>query len=178
MTSYVVALFLHLVGAVFLFMAFAVEWVIQARVRSCSSLEQARPWLTAGKPAVMLGAIGGIGVFIPGLYLAAHDALWAAAWIQAAIAASIVIALAGVVFTGPRTRALAKLAMAGGEAAANATGRLRDPVVFFSLRVRAWLALGVLFLMAAKPGLATTLVTMGAALLLGIVAGVAAGSRT
>jgi hypothetical protein len=176
MTVYIVVLYLHLAGALFLFMAFGVEWVIQGRVRSCASLEEAKPWLMAGKTVPLLGAIGGIGVFIPGLFLAAHEKLWDAAWIQAAITASIVIALLGVAFTGPRMRALGKLAMAGGQAAADASGRLRDPLVFYSLRVRAALGLGVLYLMAAKPDLMTTLITMGVAVIVGIAAGVAGGS--
>jgi hypothetical protein len=176
MTIYTVILFLHLLGALFLFMAFAVEWVIQGRVRSCATLDQAKPWLMAGRVVPLLGALGGIGVFIPGLYLAEHESLWADAWIQAAMTAAIVIAVLGMAFTGPRMRALGKLAMAGGQAAAEASKRLRDPLVFYSLRIRAALGLGVLFLMAAKPALMPTLVTMGVALALGIVAGVAGGS--
>jgi hypothetical protein len=176
MTVYIAALYLHLLGALFLFMAFAVEWVIQGRVRSCASLEEAKPWLMAGRTVPLLGALGGIGVFIPGLFLAAREKLWAAAWIQAAMTAAVVMALLGVAFTGPRMRALGKLAMAGGQAAADASGRLRDPLVLYSLRVRAALGLGVLYLMAAKPDLVTTLIAMGIAVILGIVLGVAGGS--
>ncbi|MGB6198905.1 MAG: hypothetical protein WA871_06680 [Candidatus Acidiferrales bacterium] len=185
MTTFSVVLFLHLLGALFLFMAFAVEWVILGRVRSCTSLEQARPWLMAGKPVPLLGAIGGIGVLIPGLFLAAHEVVWAQAWIQAAITTSVVIALLGVIITGPRMRALAKAAQEAVPGAAQGTGqtgssalrRLRDPAVVFSLRFRALIAVGVLYLMAAKPGTKGTIVATAISYVLGVLISIPALSH-
>lgn len=177
MTVYTAVLFLHLVGALLLFMAFAVEWVVQGRVRSSATLAEALPWLKAGRVVPMLGALGGVGVFIPGLYLAAKASLWNEAWIQAAMTAAIVIALLGLAFTSPRMRALARAAMSGDQSVPDAARRLRDPAVVYSLRIRAALGLGALYLMAAKPPLMATLVTMGLALVLGVVMSVVASAK-
>jgi hypothetical protein len=185
MTVYTVVLFLHLAGAVFLFMDFALEWVIQGRVHNSATLEQARPWLMAGRRVPLVGMIGGIGVFIPGLYLAAHGKLWDQAWIQAALTAALVILVLGVAITGPRMRKLAYAAREAVPGAAQGTGqtgsaaiaRLRDPMVVISLRIRVALGFGVLYLMAAKPNLMTTLVTMGVALVLGILISVPASKQ-
>ena len=185
MTVYTVVLFLHLAGAVFLFMDFALEWVIQGRVRNSATLEQARPWLMAGKRVPLLGAIGGIGVLIPGLWLAAHERLWSQAWIQAALTAAVVMVVLGVAITRPRMHKLGKAAAEAVPGAAQGTGqtgsnsarRLQDPVVVFSLRIRVALGFGVLYLMAAKPNLIATLVTMGVALVLGILISVPASKQ-
>jgi hypothetical protein len=185
MTVYTVVLFLHLVGVLFLFMNFALEWVIQGRVRNSATLEQARPWLMAGKRVPLLGAIGGIGVLIPGLWLAAHERVWSQAWIQAALTAALVIVVLGMAITRPRMRKLRMAAQDEVPGAAQGTGReesdalkhLRDPLIVYSLRIRVALAFGVVYLMAAKPGLMATLAAMGVALVLGIIISVAANSR-
>jgi hypothetical protein len=185
MTVYSVVLFLHLSGALFLYMFFALEWLVQGRVRKSATIEAARPWLVAGARLPAIGAIGGILIFIPGLWLAAHEKLWAAAWIQAAITTALIMVLMGVVITRPRMRKLERAAneavpgaaQGTGQTGSNAAHRLRDPVIIFSLRIRMALGFGVLYLMAAKPGLTTTLVTLGVALVLGIVIGAAASAR-
>jgi hypothetical protein len=159
--------------------------VIQGRVHNSATLEQARPWLMAGRRVPLVGMIGGIGVFIPGLYLAAHGKLWDQAWIQAALTAALVILVLGVAITGPRMRKLAYAAREAVPGAAQGTGqtgsaaiaRLRDPMVVISLRIRVALGFGVLYLMAAKPNLMTTLVTMGVALVLGILISVPASKQ-
>jgi hypothetical protein len=88
----------------------------------------------------------------------------------------------GVAITRPRMHKLGKAAAEAVPGAAQGTGqtgsnsarRLQDPVVVFSLRIRVALGFGVLYLMAAKPGLMVTLVTMGIALVLGILISVPA----
>jgi hypothetical protein len=185
MTVYTVVLFLHLVGVLFLFMNFALEWVIQGRVHNSATLEQARPWLMAGRRVPLLGAIGGIGVLIPGLWLAAHERLWNQAWIQAALTAAVVMVVLGAAITRPRMHKLGKAAAEAVPGAAQGTGqtgsdsarRLHDPVVVFSLRIRVALGFGVLYLMAAKPNLIATLVTMCVALVLGIAISIPASKQ-
>jgi hypothetical protein len=177
-----IVLFLHLLGALFLYMDFALEWLIQGRVASSATLEQARPWLMAGQRVPLLGAIGGIGIFIPGLYLTAREALWNQAWIQAAMTAAIVIVVLGMAITRPRMRKLGKAAHDAVPGAAQGTGqsgsdaikRLKDPLVALSLRIRVLLGIGVLYLMVVKPDLAGTLVAVGVSLVVGIAAGIAA----
>jgi hypothetical protein len=185
MTVYTVALFLHISGALFLYMFFATEWLVQGRVRKSATLEAARPWLAAAQRLPLLGAVGGILIFIPGLWLAAHEKLWAEAWIQTAITVALIMVLMGIVITRPRMRKLEKAANEAVPGAAQGTGqtgsdaahRLRDPVIVYSLRIRVMLGFGVLYLMAAKPGLNATLITIGVALVLGIVLGAARNAR-
>jgi hypothetical protein len=185
MTAYTVMLFLHISGALFLYMFFATEWLVQGRVRKAATLEAARPWLVAGQRLPLLGAVGGILIFIPGLWLAAHEKLWAEAWIQTAITVALIMVLMGVVIRRPRLRKLERAANEAVPGAAQGTGqtgsiaahRLRDPVIVYSLRIRVMLGFGVLYLMAAKPGLNATLITIGIALVLGIVLGAARNAR-
>jgi len=175
MNVFVVVMFLHLLGALALFMAFAVEWMVQGRVRGAASLEVARPWLEAGGRSVpALGAVGGVFILFPGLYLTQLADLWYTAWIQAAIGAAVLIALLGVIITGPRMRALAKSAAGTGRPESEMKLRLRDPLLVISLRVRVALALGVLYLMAAEPGLTYTIVVMAIALFVGTMVSVPA----
>jgi hypothetical protein len=51
---------------------------------------------------------------------------------------------------------------------------MRDPLLVISLRVRVTLALGVLFLMAAEPTFAVTMLTIGVAFFVGVLISVPA----
>ena len=55
MTPYTIALFLHVTGALGLFVAIGLEWISLPRLRRAASVEHARTWLG------VLGTLGRIG---------------------------------------------------------------------------------------------------------------------
>src|ERR1700716_4263530 len=142
MTLYSIALFLHVVGALLLFVTLTVEGVALVQLRRAASAE-----LAEGAAAVLglnriVGPLSALGVLIPGLYMTATSWGWVA-WIVVALVSWVLLAVLGGV-NGMRSRALARShALPAG---------IRIPVFLVSWLTRVGIALGVVFLMTVKPG--------------------------
>ena len=172
MTLYTIALFLHITGALGLFIAIGLEWISLPRLRRAASVEQARTWLG------VLGSLGPIGgpsalvLLVTGIYMML--AAWrGAAWSGVGLLTMVLIAILGGVLTGRRIPAISRALPAGpGPLPEALARRSRDPVLVLSARLRAALALGVVFIMCTKPALTGSLLAMGVALALGFLASV------
>jgi hypothetical protein len=174
MTLYALALFLHVAGALGLFIAIGLEWTSLPRLRRAASVEQARTWLG------VLGSLGPIGgpsalaLLVTGIYMMVT--VWrGAAWPGIGLIAMVLIAVLGGVLTGRRVGSIAQaLPAEAGPLPPALAERVRDPVLVLSARLRAALALGVVFIMCTKPGMVGSLTAMGAALVIGLAAGLPA----
>ena len=151
MTLYSVALFLHVVGALLLFVTLTVEGV---------ALRQAAPPLLRLNRIV--GPLSALGVLLPGLYMAATSWGWVA-WIVVALASWLAIAVLGAV-NGIRIVAL--------ERSADLPTRVGNPMFLISWMTRVGLALGVVFLMTIKPGAVAAVVAIVIAAAAGAALGV------
>lgn len=165
---YSIALFLHIVGALVLFVALGLEWTSLLYLRRAATTEQAREWLKIFTSLRRLYPISWIVILIPGFYMAAT--VWGGvAWITVALAAVILLAVLGAALAGRRMAAIGQsVAGESGPLSATLHSRLEDPLLWASLRVRTAIALGIVFLMTVKPGLIGALITMGVAVLLGL----------
>jgi len=150
MTLYSVALFLHVVGALLLFVTLTVEGV---------ALRQAAPPLLRLNRIV--GPLSALGVLLPGVYMTATSWGWVA-WIVVALASWLAIAVLGAV-NGIRIVAL--------ERSADLKTGVRNPMFLISWMTRVGLTLGVVFLMTVKPGAVAALL----AILIAAAAGAALG---
>lgn len=168
MTFYSIALFLHIVGALGLFVALGLEWVSLLYLRRATTIEQAREWLS------VLGLLRWVGptsmgiILLPGFYMMAT--VWrGAAWIGVALAAMILLAVIGAAVTGPRMATIGRaVATESGSLSLAFRQRLHDPFLWASIQIRVAIALGIVFLMTVKPGLGGALLTVGVALILGL----------
>ena len=142
MDLYSIALFLHIVGALILIALLTVEGV-SLRLGSDSALLNR-----------VLGPISAVLILGPGLYMVATQAGWTA-WVVVGIVAWVLIAVLGAV-TGVTLM----------------TGRLSRRSAAVSWAARVGVALGVVFIMTTKPGLALSVL----AVVFGAVAGTAAGT--
>src|SRR5256885_5117495 len=94
MTDYTIALFLHIVGALGMFVALAFEWVAWAGLRRSAAVQEARGWLG------LLGLVRRVGpaslglILVAGLYMTATVVGWTA-WILVPLASFVVIAALG-----------------------------------------------------------------------------------
>ena len=167
------ALFLHVTGALLLFVTLTVEGIALRLLRRAATSAEA-----AGASAMLrvnriVGPISAIGVLVPGLYMTATN--WgAAAWIVVALISWALIAVLGA-FNGIRVLALQRLlAQEGGS---SAMAQLRNPLFFVSWLTRVGIALGVIFLMTVKPGALGSVIVVviaagaGMAVGVGLVAG-------
>jgi len=142
MSLYSIALFLHTVGAVLLFVTLTVEGIALGQLSGAATTEAARGAAAMLRVNRIVGPLSALGVLIPGLYMTATS--WGlVAWIVVALVSWLLVAVLGAV-NGIRILALERKQ-------ALLTG-IRDPLFLISWLTRVGLAMGVVFLMTVKPG--------------------------
>jgi len=178
MTPYAIALFAHFVGMVALFVGYGLEWTASSRLRRSTTSGQARTWLGVYKLSLPISGPGLLLLILTGGYLASVTGGMRQGWISASLL-GIVFALGiGFVFVMPKTRAL-RHALHEGDAPLSEAGRARvqDPMIVTLIRVRALLALGIVYLMTAKPAtLASSLFILLGAVVVGMLCAATAWS--
>ncbi|HZD58699.1 MAG TPA: hypothetical protein VE136_18350 [Anaerolineales bacterium] len=165
---YTIALFLHIVGALGLFVALGVEWASRLYLRRAATFEQAREWLSTVNAQRRLYPISWLAILIPGFYMAA-TAWRATEWIPTALGAVVLLVVLGAAITGRRMGTIGQsVAAESGPISSTLRQRLDDPLLWASLRIRTAIALGIVFLMTVKPDLLGSLLTIGVAVVLGL----------
>jgi hypothetical protein len=171
MTLYSVILFLHLLGALILFAALALEWICLRQLRQATSLDQFRDWTTAVPLIPRFNAFAGPLVFFPGAYLATKMKAWPQGWISMALLAVVAIIALGAGVSGPRMRRLVKASKQSDAVLADLVGRARARVFRLSFRLRMALGLAAVFLMGSKSPIGVSGIVMGGAATLGLLFG-------
>jgi hypothetical protein len=168
MTIYSIALFLHIVGALGLFVALGLEWTSMWYLRRAETAEQAQQWLLAFALLRRIYPFSWAAILLPGFYMTAT--IWGGvAWVGVALAAVILIAVLGAALTGRRMAAIGPaLATEKGAISPALRRRLGDSLLWASLYTRLAIALSIVFLMTVKPDLVGALLAVGAAVLLGL----------
>ena len=173
MTIFSVVLFLHLLGAVSLFIAYGIEWTASALFRNAATTEQARSWLRVFKVSPPLSGVGLGVVLLSGGYLASLSGAMKQGWIPATLIAIFVALVLGFALILPRMKRIPAALPSGNEpVSAQLRERLSDPVLLSAIRIRVLLAAGIVYLMAAKtpftPSLIALAIALGAGLLLSL----------
>jgi hypothetical protein len=167
MTLYSIALFLHIVGALLLFVTLTVEGIALRLLRRAATMEAARGAAALLRLNRIVGPLSALGVLIPGLYMMATTWGWVA-WIGVALVSWLAIAVLGAV-NGIRILAL--------DRSQALLTRIRNPIFMISWLTRVGIALGVVFLMTVKPGAAAAVLAIllagGAGAALALVLGAA-----
>ena len=163
MTTYSTVLFVHVVSAIGLFIALAVEGAIVFRIRSAHSVEEARFFIRVFQRLRIVAIPAFLGVLVGGMYLASK---WGRGvfWIPLALGATLLIMLIGGLVTGIRIARLRKvLASPENDVSIEALSAMtRDTAILLSLGLRVGLGLGIVFLMTAKPDLLGSLGALAA----------------
>ena len=113
-------------------------------------------------------------LLVSGLYMAvtAWGHQW---WAAVGLLGMLTLPAIGRALDGGRSRAVAEeAARERGPLSAALRLRLREPRLWISIQLRTAIALGVVFLMSVKPGLAGSVATVGVAAVAGLAAGAVA----
>jgi hypothetical protein len=179
LTVFSVVLFLHLLGAVALFIGYGIEWTASSLFRNASSIEQVRSWLRVFKVSPPLTGVGLGVVLLSGGYLASLSGAMKQGWIPATLIAIFFALALGFGLILPRMQRIrAALPPGNDPVSAQLRARLSDPVLLTAIRVRVLLLTGIVFLMAAKISFVLSLVAIAIAVALGIIFSIATWSRT
>ena len=147
MTLYSIALFLHIVGAVLLFVLLTVEGV---------TMRQQTPGARFNR---VFGPISAILILVPGLYMVAAGTGWSA-WVGVGFVSWVLIAVIGAI-TGISVL----------------RGRMSSRSAAVSWSVRVGSAVAVVFVMTVKPGLLVSLIAVIAGAAAGLAASLVAARQ-
>jgi hypothetical protein len=170
---YLVALYAHILGAMLLFALLGIETMGLLHLRSAQSVEAARSSaglmrvMPTGAPVALLLIVGA------GLWMA-WDRWSIPAWTMIALAAVVVMVVAGMVVTGGVMRRLGpRIGQAQGVWSPELAGAVRDPMLVRSLALRVGLAIAIVAVMVFKPDLVSSLVAVIAGGVIGLAASLA-----
>jgi hypothetical protein len=168
--GYSIALFLHIVGAMGLFVALGLEWTGLWQFRSATTAEQVRAWMRISKNARRFGMAAMLTILISGAYMMAT--VWGpVAWIAVSLGVLILMAVLAVALTGPQMAAIGRaLTTENGPVSHTFQSLVNHPLLWISIQIRVAIALGIVFLKTSKPDLAGSLITIGVAIALGLAA--------
>lgn len=163
-----IALFLHIVGALGLFVALGLEWTGLWQIRSATATEQVRTWMGVLKSVRKVGFASMLTTVITGIYMMLTD--WGGvAWITVTIGSLVLVIVLSLALTGPRMAAIGQaLVMGKGVFSQTYHSLANHPLLWISIQTRVAIALGIVFLKTAKPDLGGSLLTIGIAIVLGL----------
>jgi uncharacterized membrane protein len=164
-----VALFVHIVAMLGLFVGLALEWLSLESLRTSTAREEQRIWTRAlrGLPRYMATAVGLI--LISGIYLAARVGVLDLGWVRVSFGAMLLMGILG----GPVLRAPMRILQraadddGGGDTPATVRRHASHPLLRVSLRTRTAVALAIVYLMIGKPDLCESFLFIAGALALG-----------
>jgi hypothetical protein len=173
-----IALFTHLLGLVGLFVGYGLEWVASSLLRRSTSTDQVRSWLRIYQLSLPMSGPGLLVLILSGGYMASVTAAWKLGWISASLLAILVVLLMGFALLLPRIKKI-RAALPDGPSPLpeTALARVQDPMIVTLIRTRFVLALGIVYLMTAKPAaLSTSLFILLGACIVGLLAAAPAWS--
>jgi ABC-type multidrug transport system fused ATPase/permease subunit len=177
MSLYAITVFLHVVGALGLFVALGLEWAGLRGVRRAVTNDHVRQWIQLLGSLERLASASALTVLVTGVYMSA-TAWGRQPWIGLGLVGLLLIVGIGSSVTGRRIRALARaIPRDDGSVPGHLLRLLRDPVLLLSAWLRTALGLGVVFLMTAKPGSAASLTAILVSVAIGAGTGLPAWLR-
>lgn len=178
LNPYAFALFTHFLGLVGLFVGYGLEWAATALLRRSASSEQARSWLRIYKLSLPVSGPGLLLLIISGGYMASLTGAMKQGWVSASLLAIVLALGIGFVLVLPRVKRI-RAALPEGNVALpqSILERVQDPMIVTLIRARFMLALGIVYLMTAKPeALSTSLFILLGAIVIGLLCAATAWS--
>jgi hypothetical protein len=176
MNAYGTALFTHFLGLVGLFVGYGLEWSASSLLRGSTTSDQAISWLRVYRLSLPISGPSLLILILSGGYMASVTGAWKQGWISASLLALLVVLAVGFAMVLPRVKNL-RAALPERPAALEdrSLARVQDPMLATLIRTRFVLALGIVYLMTAKPALlSTSLLILLGAVAIGLLASLSA----
>lgn len=152
MNLYSFVLFIHVLSAIGLFVGLALEGFVSLRIGRARDAEQMRLFIRAFDGLRWIFIPSFAGILFGGLYLGYRYG-GGTFWIPAALVATLAIMVIGGIMTGRPMGRLKKAATDAGVAFEALSAQAKSRPLAVSYGLRAGLAVGIVFLMTAKPDL-------------------------
>jgi hypothetical protein len=169
MNDYSIALFLHIVAVLGMFVGLGLEWIGLSQIRGAQDFGQVRVWMGVLKSTPKLGFPSMLAAVVSGLYMMWR--VWGGTpWVIMSIGALVLIIVLFAAVTRRQMTAVGRAlgAQKGPVVSQTFHSLANHPLLWISIQTRMAIALGIIFLKIAKPDLAGSLLTIGVAIVLGI----------
>ena len=178
MTLYSNVLFVHILSALTLFLGYGLEWTVSALLRHSSTTDQARAWLRVYRVSPPVTGVSLAVLILSGGWLASLTGGMYHAWLVVSVAGIVVALLIGFALILPRLKAIrAALPEGNLPLTPEALLQLQSAVLPTMIRVRVWLAAGIVYLMTVKPSLGASLIALVTSMVLGVLSSVPSWSH-
>jgi hypothetical protein len=174
MNLYTIVLFLHISSAIGVCIGISVLLLGVALLRRAQRVEQVRSTLAFATTAFPIAGFSMLLLLAAGFYLALSAWSLRTSWIAVTLVSLVLMIALGAGLIGPRMRSIvmATREAADGSLTSQLSARIHDPILFTVLLIQAIMLLGIVFLMTTKPELASSIIVMVVALVLGLAWGV------
>ena len=176
MTLFALIVFIHLTGAVALFLAFGLEWAAISFLGNSNTPQEAQNWLRLARLGPLINGPA-LGVLIlSGGYLAylMGPGSMKQGWILASLVGILVVGALGGSINVPKMRAIRLAITAGGEKLSSA---LHNNLLPVSVRLRTFGALSIVLMMVTKQQFVPSLLILLGGLVLGLLLSIPAFTR-
>ena len=177
MNLYKISLFLHVLGALILFIALGIEWLTYTRLKKTSTVQYTREWM--GNLMILRKAhpIALILILIPGIYMMVD--IWkGAAWIIVAFICMVAMAILGNAVTGKRMMQIGKSLQNNAVDMNEVRNKFNQKILLNSIWIRTAIGVAIIFLMTDKPALTGSIITVAVATVAGFIPGFIASGET
>ena len=177
MNYYLIAKFIHIVGALGFFVALGVEWLSLRHTQQSATSDQVRERLQIFGSAHRVGMPSMLLALISGLYMMVT--VWGpVAWVIVSLVALVLLIMVALMLTRPRMAMIMQaLATEHGTLSPSLTTLLHNSLLWLSIRMRINIALGMVFLMTVKPALAGSLLTLGITIVIALASALPTSGR-
>ncbi|WP_436486700.1 hypothetical protein [Chitinophaga sp. ARDCPP14] len=163
---YKIALFLHIIGALMVCAAIAIEWLCIIHFRKTASMDRIKESLFYYSRIGIIGDIGALLILVPGIYMMVS--VWGdARWAIFGFLGLILIGLIGGIITGRKMKKIRKIMKENNAHSQELEKLINDNSLWFSIKMRTAIFLGVIFLMTIKPELEGSIITISVSIILG-----------
>lgn len=168
---YQLALFLHILGVLFMFAAVGAILISLFGMLSSKDNKTLKIWANLSVKMDEFIPFSVLLILLPGLYLVFSTWGWNIAWVNVSLGAFILMSFAGPIINLRRFKGI--LQTVNAESSENPSphllAKVRDQVLWNSISIMTMEVLGIIYLMTIKPFLIESLVTIGICFVLGIV---------
>lgn len=173
MNGYGVVLFLHLAALLAAIGTAGIAHFAEERLAGAETVVAARPWVSLLNRTAPVFPLALLVLLASGAYLVHRGWTWDSGWIEAGLVGVFLLFANGAGVVGRRNLVLKRALRAA------ADGQLTDALLQLTRRhlggIASWantgLAIGVVFVMTTKPGLAGSLAALAVAAALGVIVG-------
>lgn len=169
---YRIALFIHVTGALALFIAVGLNFLSMLRMRQAGEMSRFREWAMLSRSAGRAILLAILCIAGSAFYMVTTAWGWQTAWVDVVLGTFLAHGVLVSAIENPRLGALHKAARRGaaGPVPAEVQAQARHPLLWLCECVVTGTTLGMIFLMAVKPDLVGSLAAIGVSLGLSLLA--------